>query len=699
MPDPTVHITNGVPDAGTGNITTLGQTLLDGANIVLGATTDLAATAGAAATINGHLRAISRDIVGGISLQAGANVIGAVTQSGGPWSVSGTVAATQSGTWNITNITGSIPLAPLAATSTLQPTNAGQASTTSGQTGTMAMGATTTAAPTYSNGQTNPLSLTTAGAMRVDGSAVTQPVSGTVTANQGGAPWSMKPDGSSWALTGTSANVNVTNASIAVTGTFWQATQPISAASLPLPAGAATAAGQPSVAAQGSTTSGQTGTLSEGAVTTAAPTYTTAQTSPLSLTTAGALRVDNSGVTQPISGTITANQGGNWSTRLQDGAGNAITSDARGSERPLSVQILDASGNQIVSFGAGSGPSFGSAFPTTGTAIGMKDSAGVNMVAFNANASGALKVDGSATTQPVSGTFWQATQPVSGTFWQATQPVSIAAAVTVTQTTPASLTTLANGTATTAAPSYTTGTNNPLSLNLSGGLRVDGSGVTQPVSGTFWQATQPVSGTVTANIGTAGSLALETGNLASIKTDVDNLNLSQGSTTTGQKGSLPLGAVTTAAPTYTTGQSNPLSLTTAGALRVDNSAVTQPVSGTVTASQGGTWTVQPGNTANTTPWLTSINQGGNTAAVTASSALKVDGSAITQPVSGTITANQGGNWTSRVVGNAGGIVDAAQNAAAPANELVIGGVYNSADRKSTRLNSSHSGESRMPSSA
>jgi hypothetical protein len=54
----------------------------------------------------------------------------------------------------------------------------------------------------------------------------------------------------------------------------------------------------------------------------------------------------------------------------------------------------------------------------------------------------ALKVDGSAVTQPVSGTFWQATQPVSGpltdaqlravavpvsgTFFQATQPVSLA---------------------------------------------------------------------------------------------------------------------------------------------------------------------------------------------------------------------------------------------------------------------------------
>jgi hypothetical protein len=39
-------------------------------------------------------------------------------------------------------------------------------------------------------------------------------------------------------------------------------------------------------------------------------------------------------------------------------------------------------------------------------------------------------------------------------------------------------------------------------------------------------------------------------------------------------------------------------------------------------TQGGTWTVQPGNTANTTAW-------------------KVDGSAVTQPVNGTVTANIG----------------------------------------------------------
>lgn len=59
--------------------------------------------------------------------------------------------------------------------------------------------------------------------------------------------------------------------------------------------------------------------------------------------------------------------------------------------------------------------------------------------------------------------------------------------------------------------------------------------------------------------------------------------------------------------------------TAAGALRVE-----LPTDGTgkVSAAQSGTWTVQPGNTANTTAW-------------------KVDGSAVTQPVSGTVTANMG----------------------------------------------------------
>lgn len=119
------------------------------------------------------------------------------------------------------------------------------------------------------------------------------------------------------------------------------------------------------------------------------------------------------------------------------------------------------------------------------------------------------------------------------------------------------------GSVTTAAPSYTTGTNNALSLTLTGLLRVDGSGVTQPIS--------------------ASTLPLPTG--AATEASLVKLTLAQGSTTSGQTGALILGAVTTAAPTYTTGQSSALSLTTAGALRVDASGSTQPVSGTVTVVQ------------------------------------------------------------------------------------------------------------------
>lgn len=123
----------------------------------------------------------------------------------------------------------------------------------------------------------------------------------------------------------------------------------------------------------------------------------------------------------------------------------------------------------------------------------------------------------------------------------------------------------------------------------------------KPLPVTIGNISVAVTGTVTSNAGTnlnTSLLALESGgNLSSIKTDADNLNLAQGSTTSGQKGNLTLGAVTTSAPTYTTAQSNPLSLTTSGLLRVDGSGVTQPVSltsttitGTVAATQSGTWT-------------------------------------------------------------------------------------------------------------
>lgn len=96
---------------------------------------------------------------------------------------------------------------------------------------------------------------------------------------------------------------------------------------------------------------------------------------------------------------------------------------------------------------------------------------------------GHVTVDNFPATQAVTGTFWQTTQPVSGTFWQATQPVSIASALDISDR----------------------------AARLLGHVTVDNASLavtgtfwqtTQPVSGTFWQATQPIS---------AASLPLPTG--------------------------------------------------------------------------------------------------------------------------------------------------------------------------------------------
>ncbi len=107
------------------------------------------------------------------------------------------------------------------------------------------------------------------------------------------------------------------------------------------------------------------------------------------------------------------------------------------------------------------------------------------------------------------------------------------------------------------------------------------------------------------------------------------------------------GRATNAAPSYANATAQPLSLDANGNLRV---AVGAAITGTVTANQGGApWsqnTTQLGGVA--------INLGSGTIGTGTqriviatdqpqlTNALKVDGSAVTQPVSGTVTANQGG---------------------------------------------------------
>src|SRR5712671_5435327 len=166
-------------DVGTG-VQSMAQSLVNssGTNII---------GAGTTVPVSGTLTAVT--------------TVTTVTTVGTLTTITNPVAVTESGTWNITNISGTITLPTGASTAAKQPAfgtagtasadvisiqgiasmtpllaNPGtaslwgvvtQGSTTSGQSGQMAMGAVTTASPSYTTAQTSPLSLDTAGSLRV----------------------------------------------------------------------------------------------------------------------------------------------------------------------------------------------------------------------------------------------------------------------------------------------------------------------------------------------------------------------------------------------------------------------------------------------------------------------------------------------------------------------------------------------------
>ena len=210
---------------------------------------------------------------------------------------------------------------------------------------------------------------------------------------------------------------------------------PVSASSLPLPAGAATASAQTSGAqksqivdgsgnvvastsnalnvnivggaasgdtqyAEGATAATATGTLAMGKNGT---TLKAAQTDAsgnlrvdLSQTSANAiaLKVDGSGATQPVSGTVTANAGTNLNT-------SALALESGGN---LAAAAINTAGlNNTVG-------TAGSAVPTKGVVVQGSD--GTDARAIKTDASGNVNVNVQGTV-PVSGSFYQATQPVS----------------------------------------------------------------------------------------------------------------------------------------------------------------------------------------------------------------------------------------------------------------------------------------------
>ena len=551
---------------------------------------------------SGHLQALA--IVTGGALKVDAS---ATTQPvSGTVGVSGTVTVDGSGVTQPVSISGSVPVTgtfwqatqPVSGTvgvsGTVMVDGSGATQPISATALPLPTGASTAAAQATGNTSLASIASSVAGTLSVDGSGHTQPVSGTF-----------------WQATQPVSGTVGISGSVPVTGTFWQATQPVSASALPLPTGAATAANQSTANTSLASIDSKLPALGQVLMAGSLPVTLASDQSALPVT--GTFWQ----ATQPVSGSVSIS---NFPSS------QAVTGTFWQSTQPVSAAALPL-------------PS-GAATAAKQPALGTAGSASSDVISVQGVASmTALKVDGSAVTQPVSGTVGiSGSVPVTGTFWQATQPVSgmvgVSGTVTVngsgvTQPVSAASLPLPSGAATAAnqatAITSLSSIDSKVPSNLtvtSTRLLVDGSGVTQPVSGTvgvsgtvpvsgtFWQTTQPVSGSVTANVGTTGGLALDA--------TVAALQVAQGSTTSGQSGPLAQASVLSANPTYTTGQTAPLSLTTTGGLRVATG---------MTVANAGSLPNQVGVVAG--------YDGTNVRALKTSSTgvVSVDGSAVTQPVS------------------------------------------------------------------
>ena len=185
-------------------------------------------------------------------------------------------------------------------------------------------------------------------------------------------------------------------------------------------------------------------------------------------------------------------------------------------------------------------------------------------------------------TVPVSGTFWQATQPVSGTFFQATQPVSLTSTTVTVSSMPA-----VSGSVTLGASTAQIGS---VTASISG---------TVPVSGTFFQGTQPVSLTTLPAL-VAGTAQIGVVTIGNIRRAGDNA-LSQLSTEAGSNylltvvmpGTSQIGSVTASISNSVTIASLPaISGTVTANLAISSTVIT---SGSFTSLTSAT--IVPGNTA------------------------------------------------------------------------------------------------------
>jgi hypothetical protein len=393
------------------------------------------------------------------------------------------------------------------------------------------------------------------------------------------------------------------------------------------------------------------------------------------------------------------------------------TTITSGNSSPLQ---LDNAGNLKVNVTVGGGTggtssTFGAAFPATGTAIGMTQ--GGNMVALsgtsgnlnvqcaNCSGSGVSTVDEATFTAGTSifagtGGFFQTTATNNALtngqqgMWQMTANragfVNLRnAAGAEVGVTGAELFVGGRGTAGTAAGGVLTvqGVASMTKLLVtpdSVALPANQSVNVSQINGVTTLMGNGATGTGSQRITIANDNTLPTGWASSVAI---------ASTTSGQTGPLAQCAVTTAAPTYTTAQTDPLSCDTAGSLRttvtnanVNGQATMANSSPVVIASNQsaipvtltsttltGTSAVNVAQINGVTPLMGNGVTGTGSQRVTIASdntAFSVNAtlSAETTKVIGTV----------RNVGNAGAVFDAATGAAPPANTVAMGAVTSGA---------------------
>lgn len=347
-----------------------------------------------------------------------------------------------------------------------------------------------------------------------------------------------------------------------------------------------------------------------------------------------------------------------------------------GTTEALTVAIVDGSGNQIVSFGGGTQYANGAAQATpTGTvALGWD---GANVRALSTDTTGKLNITGSiSATNPSVGTTGAAI-PTSATLLGASdgvnlQPLQVDAsknlkvllanssvAVTGTfwqATQPVSLASL---------PSLAAGSNNIGGVEIidSGGtnkLAVNASG---QIAISNFPTTQPVSGTVTANAGT--------GNFTIIQATASNLNAqvvgNVASAATDSGNPVKIGGVfNTTQPTVTTGQRVDAQMSARGAQIVATGVDTFNVTVNAALPTG----------SNT---IGAVNQGGSNWSVNNA---QIAGATLATAASGVQKVG--------VVGSAGAAFDvsSAQNQTTPANMIMVGAEFNTTPTTITTGNAS-----------